>query len=68
MKPNDVNYQVYLLRLRRANNAGQPVWRFSLERPGHGERRNFDQLAEVFGFLQQQMQIDEAATGESFDR
>ena len=68
MKPNEINYQAYLLRLRRVDNAGQPVWRFSLEQPGRGERRQFDRLAEVFEFLQQQMQIDEAAQDESVNR
>lgn len=67
MKPDTVNYQAYLLRLRRVDNAGQPVWRFSLERPGSGEPRNFDRLVEVFDFLQQQMQIDERGFDQSSD-
>ena len=33
MSSNDLNYHAYLLRLRRVENAGQPVWRFSLEQP-----------------------------------
>ena len=65
LKPNDANYHAYLLRLRRVDNAGQPVWRFSLERPGQGERHNFDQLIDVLNFLQQQMQIDGAANDEA---
>ncbi len=61
MKTNDFNYHAYLLRLRRVENAGQPVWRFSLERPGRGERQLFDRLGDVFDYLQQQMRRDEVA-------
>jgi len=68
MKPTDLNYHAYLLRLRRVDNAGRPVWRFSLEQPGRGERHSFDRLIEVFDYLQQQMQIDEAANDESRDQ
>jgi hypothetical protein len=65
MKPDHFNYQAYLLRLRRVENAGQPVWRFSLEQPGCGDRRQFDRLVDVFEFLQQQMQRDEVAIDET---
>jgi hypothetical protein len=73
MTPNDLNYHAYLLRLRRVENAGQPVWRFSLERPGRVERHHFDQLIEVVAYLQQQMRrdelaADEAANDKSLDR
>ncbi len=64
MTPNDLNYHAYLLRLRRVENAGQPVWRFSLEQPGRGDRQQFDRLAEVFEFLQQQIQRDETVQDE----
>jgi hypothetical protein len=65
MTPNDLNYHAYLLRLRRVENAGQPVWRFSLEQPGCGERQPFDRLGDVFEYVQQQIEIDEAAHDEA---
>jgi hypothetical protein len=65
MKSNDLSYQAYLLRLRRVENAGRPVWRFSLERPGRGERQLFDRLGDVFEYLQQQIEVDDAAQDES---
>jgi hypothetical protein len=68
MTPNDLNYHAYLLRLRRVENAGQPVWRFSLERPGRGERQQFVRLGDVFEYLQQQMALDEAAQDEAANR
>jgi hypothetical protein len=43
-------YQSYLLRLRRMDNAGQPVWRFSLESPG-GAPQPFATLDDVMAFL-----------------
>jgi hypothetical protein len=49
------DYQSYLLRLRRVDNAGQPVWRFSLESPGSHERRVFGSLEELFAFLETQI-------------
>jgi hypothetical protein len=65
MTPNDLNYHAYLLRLRRVENAGQPVWRFSLEQPGRGERQQFDRLGDVFDYLRQQMRRDEVAPDEA---
>ena len=68
MTPNDLNYHAYLLRLRRVENAGQPVWRFSLEQPGRGERQQFDRLSDVFDHLRQQMRHDEIETDEILDQ
>ena len=68
IKPSDLNYQAYLLRLRRVENAGQPVWRFSLEQPGRGDRQQFDRLGDVFEYLQQQMALDETAQNEVVNR
>ena len=68
MNSNDLNYHAYLLRLRRVENAGQPVWRFSLEQPGRGERQPFDRLSDVFDYLRQQMRRDDVATDEAFDQ
>jgi hypothetical protein len=49
------DYQAYLLRMRRVDNAGQPLWRFSLESPSSGERRSFASLADVLDFLNAQL-------------
>ena len=46
-------YHAFLLRLRRVNNAGRPVWRFSVEAPGGPENRHFQNLDELCAFLQE---------------
>ena len=48
-------YQAYLLRLRRVDNAGQPVWRISLEVPGSQTQRYFDDLTALCHYLATQM-------------
>jgi hypothetical protein len=49
-------YQSFLLRLRRVNNAGRPVWRFSLESAGSPENHQFQNLDELYAFLLECMQ------------
>jgi hypothetical protein len=44
-------YQSFLLRLRRVNNAGRPVWRFSVESPASPENLHFQNLDELCAFL-----------------
>ena len=47
-------YISYLIRLWQIRNAGELVWRASLESPSTGERVGFASLDELFGFLQRQ--------------
>ena len=47
-------YMSYLIRLWQIKNAGELVWRASLESPSTGERVGFASLDELFGFLQRQ--------------
>jgi hypothetical protein len=50
MPDDSGNYRCFLLRLRRLDNAGRPVWRYSLESPG-GESHVFSRLADLSDFL-----------------
>lgn len=47
-------YRAYLLRLWPAQEAGQIVWRASLESPHTGERLGFRTLQRLFVFLEDQ--------------
>jgi hypothetical protein len=49
----------FLLRLWHADNAGDPVWRFSLEAPGSGEQLRFLNLADLVEFIQTQISTHE---------
>jgi hypothetical protein len=49
-------YHSFLLRLWRAGNDGEPVWRASLEIPLSGERLGFANLGEMFAYLEVQIQ------------
>jgi hypothetical protein len=49
------SYLSYLIRLRRVDNGGQPLWRISLEAPGAGERENFAELDDLVAFLRRRM-------------
>lgn len=44
-------YRAFLLRLWRAENGGQPVWRFSLEEAGSCRRRLLHSFEELLAFL-----------------
>jgi hypothetical protein len=44
-------YWSYLLRLRLVDNAGQPVWRASLEEPGSGHEQHFESLEALCVYL-----------------
>jgi hypothetical protein len=48
-------YCSYLLRLRCVDNGGHPVWRLSLQKPGHQEHVAFSSLEELVVFLRAQM-------------
>jgi len=58
MAADETYYQSYLLRLRRLDNDGQPVWRLSLERPADGEHWRFRSLDALVQFLTAQMDPD----------
>lgn len=45
-------YESYLLRLWESDEAGQLIWRASLESADTGERRGFADLASLFAYLQ----------------
>ena len=57
MNDAPTSYQAFLLRLRRADNAGRPVWRISLERPGHAGLLQFESLSALCAYLSTQMQL-----------
>jgi hypothetical protein len=56
-------YRSYLLRLWRAEQDGQPLWRASVESAQTGERRTFADLAALWAFLAEQTD-GEAISGE----
>ena len=45
------NYASYLLRLRRSDRAGQPIWRASLESTRDGQRLEFGSVEALIAFL-----------------
>ena len=45
------NYASYLLRLRRSDQDGRPIWRASLESTRDGQRTNFDSVESLIAFL-----------------
>ena len=64
---NDVQttYQAFLLRLRWANNAGHPIWRISIERPGQPGEIQLEGLSDLCAYLTAQMQIDGEKGGDA---
>lgn len=62
MNPQE-SYQSFLLRLRQADNAGCPVWRISLERPGQQGQVQFESLSALCAYLASQMQLLEGKEG-----
>ena len=60
MNTTQPNYLSYLIRLRRVDNAGRPVWRASLEVPGSETQIYFDNLEALCTYLVRQIQsLDE---------
>ena len=51
MRDEPDGYQVYLLRLWRAQIRGKQAWRVSTESPGTGERQSFASLEQLYAFL-----------------
>ena len=45
------DYAAYLLRLRRSDQAGQPIWRASLESTRNTRRLDFANLEALIAFL-----------------
>jgi len=58
-------YLSYLLRLWRENSGDPPLWRASLERPQAGERVTFANLADLFGFLENETKSSPPGLGRS---
>ena len=52
-RKNESRYLAYMLRLWRVGDAGQPIWRASLESPHTGERHSFADLETLLRFLQE---------------
>ena len=63
------HYLSFMLRLWRAGNDGEPVWRASLENPHTGEHLGFATLRELFDYLEAQVKeitlAGEESLGES---
>jgi hypothetical protein len=56
-------YESYLLRLWESDEAGQLIWRASLESTDTGERRGFADLSSLFAYLEtvcQTLPLDDA--------
>jgi len=45
------DYASYLLRLRKSDQEGYPVWRASLESTRDGQRTDFGSVEELIAFL-----------------
>jgi hypothetical protein len=45
-------YEAYLLRLWESDQAGELIWRASLESTDTGERHGFADLADLFAYLE----------------
>ena len=65
MTDSPPTYHAFLLRLRWADNAGRPVWRISLERPGQSGQMQFESLSALCTYLAAQMQTTEEKGGAS---
>ena len=55
------NYLSYQLRLKRANEQGESVWRVSLQNARTHESKNFAGLDDLFVFLWQQIGVSKEA-------
>ena len=56
-------YESYLLRLWESDEAGQLIWRASLESTDTGERQGFADLVSLFAYLEtvcQTLRLDDA--------
>jgi hypothetical protein len=69
MSEEENDYAAYLLRLRRSDQAGQPIWRASLENPRDARRLDFANLDALIAFLRdrfgQAEQNDEQKRGDA---
>jgi hypothetical protein len=54
MTKEQARYSSFLLRLWRAGDDGNPIWRASLENPHTGEHLGFASLKELFTYLETQ--------------
>lgn len=62
-------YRSYLLRLRLVDNAGQPVWRASLQKPGSEHEVQFGSLVALCAYLTEEIEVDGGKEkGESHQR
>lgn len=58
------SYLSFLLRLRRVDNGGQPLWRLSLESPGGAAARHFATADDLLDFLRAEMRLAEKSAVE----
>ena len=63
MSNSQTRYQAFLLRVRRTDNLGCPVWRISLERPGRPGQVQLESLSALCAYLEAQMQTTEGKGG-----
>ncbi len=63
MTTQEPRYFAYMLRLWRARDHDEMVWRASVEDAHTGERRGFASLEMLFEFLREQTQIAPAPKG-----
>ena len=61
MDKEQPDYLAYLLRLWRASDEDEAIWRASLESPHTGQRRGFASLTALFTFLEKE--VSHAAQG-----
>lgn len=59
------SYLSFLLRLRRVDNGGRPLWHLSLEAPGAARAHHFASVADLLDFLRSEMQLAESADAEA---
>ena len=57
-------YVAYLIRLWLSDNAGEPVWRGSLEDPHTGNRLGFADLSSLFEYLRRQTESQSNTPGD----
>lgn len=58
MSKRTPTYYSYLLRLRLVDNAGQPVWRITLQVPASQTELPFASLAALCAYLTEQVGLD----------
>lgn len=61
MTAHPAGYRAFLLRLWRADNGGQPVWRLMLEEAGTGRQHHLHGVEALQAFLSDLTTVDDEA-------